>query len=245
MIRYLLASFWFIFGLIWAVVGTPFLIIGIFWLHSEYQIQTHGVSATGTVVQKYHGTTRNGSSNYGIKYVFNDAAGKEHIDTVSSLAWEKWRMFNDGERIPVIYLPDKPTRSRLAANITPYWWVGPGIFLFLGASFASVGWILLIRAWIKCHDEVAMMRTGYPVQGQITGMYPELNVRINNRNPNYLTYKFTGPDEKVREGRTPYLSRKLEDKYSRETTITVVYDPRNPDHYEADIFGFRSRLGNG
>src|SRR5947207_15156853 len=67
--RYIRGSCFVWFGLLSAVVGTPFLVIAVYQLGVERDIANNGVDAVATLVEKGHSTSRGSSSNYWLKYV--------------------------------------------------------------------------------------------------------------------------------------------------------------------------------
>ena len=77
MFNYIRGSFFFWFGLLFAVVGTPSLVVAVYQLKIECEIINDGLFATATLVEKGHSSSRNSSSNYWLKYVFNDRRGQE------------------------------------------------------------------------------------------------------------------------------------------------------------------------
>ncbi|MGI8905394.1 MAG: DUF3592 domain-containing protein [Candidatus Sumerlaeaceae bacterium] len=240
MFRYLISSFGFIFGAIWALVGSIFVAAGIGVLWSEYRIHQHGVSATGTVVEKLHTSSSESSSNYSIKYTFRDRSGNEHIAT-HKLPWETWRNYTDGDSLEVVYLPEEPDSVRLSSSVNRKWWVGGAAFAAFGGAFAGVGWFLVLRAMLITSQKLALLRTGFPVMGEIVEVRENQQVKINNRHPLYLVYRFTAPDGQVIEGKSVNIPRRAEGRFHVGGQVKIVYDPRNYNRHEVDLFGHRGR----
>lgn len=237
--RYLFGSFAFLFGLIWALVGTAFMVAGTLWFLNDYNLQKHGVTTTATVVEKLHSTSREKSSIYSLKYVYNDRAGAEHVDT-KTMSWERWRNYEDGDNLEIVYLPKSPARSSIAKSSNKNWWVSGVAFGGFGSLFAIPGWFLLIRGFLGALGRLRLVKNGNPVQGEVTGMEEDRRTKINNRHPLYLTFKFTGVDGREYTGRTPNLPRKMENRFHVGEPITVVYDRSDMSRFEADVFGIRS-----
>jgi len=240
--RYLISTFSFLFGAIWALVGTIFVVVGAVWFYNDYRIHKHGIPAEAVVVEKMHTTGKNNSSNYSIKYVFHDKSGTEQIRT-ESVSWETWRSYEDGDKLRVTYLADKPDKSLLSAEVHKHWWVGGAAFAAFGSMFAGVGWFLVIRAVFKTAGRLRLLRTGMPVYGEITGILQDYNTRINGRHPFYLTYQCVGPDGRTYEGRSVNIPRKLEQRLQQGGRIKVVFEQGNYDNHEVDLFDLRQHAG--
>src|SRR5947207_12514477 len=114
--HYIRASFFVWFGLFFAAIGTPFLLVAVSELRHEHEITNDGILATATLVEKGHSSSRDSSSNYWLKYLFNDRGGVEHIRQ-GNVHWEEWRRFKDGDTLPIRYLPRDPKQNRLAGEI--------------------------------------------------------------------------------------------------------------------------------
>src|SRR5437763_17001717 len=111
--KYLRSSFFFWFGLMFAVIGTPFLVIAVYQLGIERDIANNGVGAVATLVEKGHSTSRGSSRNYWQKYVFNDEHGAEYVRQ-AKVKCEHWRRIHDGDALTIRYVRDNPDRKRLA-----------------------------------------------------------------------------------------------------------------------------------
>jgi hypothetical protein len=237
--RYLFRSFPFLFGSIWALVGTPFLLIAVFTWRNESYIQKHGIPAEATVVEKLHTSSSNKSSTYALKYVFSDRSRQEHIRS-TNVPWETWRQYRDGDTLPIIYLPESPEKSRLDGDHRELPWILPLVFGGFGLIFAPVGWYLAVRGFRNTLRSLELLRSGSVAKGEVTDIQVDLNVRINRRHPCYLRYRFKAPEDgAVHEGRSPNLPFKLQGRWKIGDDIAVVYDPMDPSRNEADVFGLR------
>jgi len=164
--RYLKTSFLFWFGLIWTIVGTPFLLFAL-WSFAGYP-------------------------------------GKEHLPPLNK---------NAGE-LPLVF---------------------GGVGLVIG----GVGLYLLCRGYSSTRKMVELMRSGSTARGEVTTVEINRFVKINGRYPRYFTYRFTAGDGLEREGRSPNLPLSLEDKWSAGDSITIIYDLRDGDNHQPDIFELR------
>ena len=120
MFNYIRGSFFFWFGLLFAIVGTPFLVIAVYQLKIEREVLTDGVFANATLVEKGHSSSRSSSSNYWLRYVFNDPHGAEHIRQ-TNVKWEDWRRFKDGDTRHSLYAGKIPDRNPWLGGIDDAW----------------------------------------------------------------------------------------------------------------------------
>lgn len=236
--RYLKSEFIFLFGLIWAAVGTPFVGVAVWIMMTESQIAQRGIAAQATLVEKIHGKGDKGSSVYKLKYVFDDAAGKEHIRE-AKVKWEVWRGFEDGARLPIVYLPERPGQSRLGGSLKESEWILAAIFGGLGLVFGGIGWFLVIKAFRRARRSIGLMSNGISVIGVVKDVLEDLQVNVNGRHPLYLSFKFKGIDGRDYEGQSRYLPRARESLWKAGDNVTVLCDPRDPAHFEADVLGAR------
>ena len=235
--RYLRSAFFFWIGLIFAAVGTPFLIIAIYELSVERDILTHGVTDVATLVEKGHNSSRKSSSSYWLKYVFTDLQGREHIRS-ANVHWEQWRTFVDGDKLPIRYVPDNPSRNRLGGGLDHPWWLVPLLLGVFAVVFGGLGWSFIVVALRRIFRELALLRSGTITQGKITGFDIDAKVRINGRCPRFFNYCFTANGREY-NGSSPDLPRKLEDAFSVGDAVRVAFDPSDPERSEADIFNLR------
>jgi hypothetical protein len=80
------------------------------------------------------------------------------------------------------------------------------------------------------------MRSGSTARGEVTAVEINRFVKINGRYPRYLKYRFIDCNGIAREGRSPNLPLSLEDKWSAGDSITIIYDLRDGDNHQPDIF---------
>lgn len=236
--RYLKMSFAWWFGLIWACVGTVFAISGVIMFFAQRDFENRAVNANATIVERGHGTTSKGDSHYWMRYLYRDPDGKEHVDR-ADVNWSVWRKYSDGDSLPIRYLPENPARNRLNDADAESWWVLPLIFGLVGSTFGGVGWILVGRSFIVSGRRAALMRSGMGALGTVRAVEMNMQVKINNRHPYYLSYEFADETGVKHEGRSPNLPRKLNDRWQPGDPVLIVYDPMDASRHEADIFEMR------
>lgn len=236
--RYLFGSFAFVFGVIWALVGTVFCIASIVWFVLEYRIQSQGTAAVATVVEKLQTRDSDSDSIYSLRYVFQDQQDVEHTRT-QNVSRRLWDRVNNDQPVDIVYMTSSPGQSRLARSFDDRWWREGAIFCAIGFPFAAIGWFLMIRTAIKARARIQLLRTGTPTTGRIIALPRDHTMKINGRHPMYISYEFTSPDGMVQKGRSINIPRKLENSFKDGAFIPVVYKPGEYTTHEPDIFGVR------
>lgn len=239
--RFLKSEFIFLFGAIWAAVGTPFMGVAAWQVHQDRRIALHGVAGEAELVEKLRSSSKDSESNYRLKYVFQDAAGREHIRT-AKVSWEIWRQYEEGAKLPIVYLPGDASKSRLGGALKESGLLLALLFGGLGLVFGGVGWYLVVKAVRRASRSIGLMRNGMPTQGKVKDVLWDQNVNINGRHPAYLSFTFTGPAGQVYEGESRYLPRAKESAWQAGDSVTVIYDPMDPSRFEVDIMGERDPL---
>ncbi len=238
MLNYLRGSFFFWFGLLFAVIGTPFLVVAVHELAVEREILHEGLMTNATLVEKGHSSSHNSSSSYWLKYVFNDRQGREHIRR-ANVKWEQWRQFQDGDVLPIRYVPGNPDRNRLAGKIDDPWWVLPSVFTLIGGVFGGLGWTFVVVAIRKIRRRLALLRTGSGTDADITSFEFDPSVTINGRHPPFFRYRYVA-DGKSYYGRSPDLPFRMMRRWNQGDKVRVFYDPQHPEKSEADVYDLRS-----
>ncbi|HEY2139048.1 MAG TPA: DUF3592 domain-containing protein, partial [Chthoniobacterales bacterium] len=195
--------------------------------------------AVATLVEKGHSSSRSSSSNYWLKYAFNDERGVEHIRQ-AKVRWEDWRRFRDGDTLTIRYVRDNPERNRLAGGLDNAWWVLPLIFGNLGVVFGGLGWTFVVMSLRKVLAEMNLLRTGSVAEGKVIAFHSDPSITINGRHPAFFEYRFEA-EGKTHQGRSPDLPLSLMERWNRGDAIRVVYDVRNPNRSEPDIYDVRTR----
>ena len=144
----MLYLFMVIFGLLFLLVGIPFLIGAFLSYKSSKALTTNGIETQGLVVdiikRVNESTDTNGgytrSVTYAPKIEFQDIQGHKH-QFVSSLStsrikWEK------GDSLPVIYDPEHPDKAKLKSFWALY---GLAVILaFMGGIFTLFGLVFVL-----------------------------------------------------------------------------------------------------
>lgn len=237
--RYLRTSFWWWFGLIWAAVGTPFLMIGIVVACQDRHALRGGVAIQATIVAMGHDAGASERDGYFLRFRYADTAGREHL-VEEGVPWEAWPHYQAGQTVPIEYLASQPARSRLAENVGHDANVIQWAFGLLGLAFAGIGWGLMTGSWLGAGRRTGLLFRGAPARGQVTGIERHANLRINGRNPAYLTYQFTDGQGRRRQGQSALLPLGLESRWQPGDPILILYDPADTQRHEADIHDLRA-----
>jgi hypothetical protein len=235
---YLKGSFAFWFGAIWAAVGLPFAGVGLYEAAAARELGRDAVRAQAAVVEKGHDQAKDGSSRYWLRYVWRDRDDSERVG-LRDVGWEKWRSVEDGQAIEVRYLPDDPARHVVEGEQGP--WAKAAIFGVLGVVFGGVGCGLVIHAWRRAGARVNVILTGFAVEGQVTALEQNMNVKINHRHPWFLRVEYRDSHGASHATRSPDLPRRLESRWKPGDPIRVVYDVHAPDRAEIDVFDLHGR----
>jgi hypothetical protein len=135
---------WTAFGSILLACGSIFLLIGAANLHQERTLSAKGKTATAIVLtksshQEYDQENHTYQTHYDLGYRFTTDDGKS-IRGSTELNWRRWNSIHERDPIQIIYLPERPSKSRLASD-------HPALFLWLvtllGAALTGGGIFLL------------------------------------------------------------------------------------------------------
>ena len=170
-------------GGIFLVVGLSLVGAGIWQFYNDRRFSQEGRPTEGIVVAKQvrtdvrtSGPNRNTgkTTRYEVTYTFN-ADGKifEGRDQVGK---ERWDTLAEGTPVEVLYLPTKPSSSRLAG---PRSWFMKVVFAFLGLVFAVVGAVLVARDVRYSSLESRLKEHGVRASGTVTEIHG-LPLRIND-----------------------------------------------------------------
>ena len=132
------------FGGFLLLFGAIFLLVGLANLRQERVFRAEGKTATAIVLTKssheeYDQQNDTHHTRYDLSYRFATAQGRS-VEGSEVVNWRTWSSIHERDPIQIIYLPDRPSRNRLAAeNPRIILWV----FTVLGAVLTGGGTILL------------------------------------------------------------------------------------------------------
>ena len=122
--------------------GAIFLLIGVVNLHQDRLFQSEGRTASAIVLTKsthlqYDSKSKRQQNGYylGYRFTTHDGSSVEGSDSVSL---QQWNSIRERDSIEIVYLPESPTRNRLASDQPAIWlWM----FSILGAALIVGGLI--------------------------------------------------------------------------------------------------------
>jgi hypothetical protein len=169
-------------GGIFLLVGLPLFIVSLYLFYNDWRFSRDGRSTEGTVLAKEVRISRSDgrsdrprrdTRHYEVSYRFTvDGKTLEGRDELSQGDWERLK-----ERGPVgvLYLPQRPSSSRLAGNRP---WLMKVMFGLLGLIFAVLGGPILLSSIRHARLEAWLRQHGVGTQGTVTELR-ERKLKIN------------------------------------------------------------------
>lgn len=191
------------------------------------RLEREGFDSLATVLDKSTRTQRRQSSSGGsrtsttylIDVTFELQDGTPFRDE-AGIAQSDWEAIRVGQTLPVRYVPDDPDLNSLTNGSRS---AGALVLSILGGVAGLVGLSLGVY-FVRRGNRMAQVATrGTTTQGQIIDMVhrPKAN--------SYFTFRFTDGAGKDRQGQSFPGSRKRFDGLADGQTISVRYDPRQPE----------------
>jgi hypothetical protein len=135
---------WFVVGSILLFVGSIFLLVGVLVVRQERLFHAHGLTATALVLTKsshveYNRQNNSHETKYDVGYRFTTPDGRWERGS-DEVDGQTWKSIRERDLIPIIYLPERPALSRLAANDPG---TGSWIAVVIGGTLTPGGILLL------------------------------------------------------------------------------------------------------
>jgi hypothetical protein len=132
---------WLMIGSILLVCGVTFLLLNVLFVRQERLFHAEGVRATALVLTKsshvaYNQQNRLLETKYDVGYRFTTQDG-ESAQGSDEVDWHTWKSIQEREPIQIVYLLDRPARSRL---VTAAPGAAPWIANMLGTALAGGGY---------------------------------------------------------------------------------------------------------
>jgi len=220
--RLAIRQFWLLFGSIWLLVGAIFLVVGGAAQWKDYRYRHEGVRTDAEVVDKAR-RSGDSSTNYVVVYRFTARDGVIYEGT-DSLAFSTWDRLKEGDRVAVVYLPDKPDSNRLEGSNE---WLLSVIFCGIGGVFAPIGGALVVRSIFKVRRNLRLMSEGVRVEATVVGVQ-QTNMRINNVRQWVVRYAYTDMIGQRHEAESDYMSPEEAQCWKEGDTGVVRYDQFHP-----------------
>jgi hypothetical protein len=226
---------WF-FLLLWIAVIAGTLWFSIHLTEENHLFAIHGRHVPAEITDKWttvsHG--RGGSStNYHLQYAYTGGDYRITDDTTTSS--DMYGRIDVGDRIPVIYLPEKPSDNRIdSLSIAGKYQAGAIFgFVFAAGVFGLGGWGLR-----STHNQNRIFtwlgNSGARCQGEVTRL-----VEVNTGKGGIRTYlelSFRTQRGKTIEGRSGYVNGwGQESPWAEGDSISVFYNPDLPGQFALNL----------
>jgi len=218
-------NFWLLFGGIWAVVGLPFLIVGIVLAVQPSRYQNAEVT-DGTVLTKLiTRNSKNSNVNYVVTYRFTTPDGQtvEGRATVNRDTWDRLR---ERGSIRVTYQPRSPGTHRVEGESGDFMLIV--IFTFLGLVFGGTGSFLVYRALTGIFRDLRLTREGLTAQAEVLEVVPR-RMTVNGMPQATIRYRYQDHVGRPHEGKTPMMSAFDAEEWKKGDTALVRFDRSRPD----------------
>lgn len=216
--------------------------IGTLLLAGALAVQVHRRSfeataskAEGTVVELALRESRDSDGRRGDTYCpvvrYRTAAGRE-IEFVSRTCSQP-PAYDVGERVRVLYRPDKPYGASLDGFAER--WLGTLVLGGIGLIFSLIGWPLVLIPLRRRRLDRTLPSTGRPIDARIVGIAQDYSVRVNGRRPWRISAQWQDPatgkvhvleSAPVWFDPAPFVQR---------DSVRVFIDPQRPSRYSMDI----------
>lgn len=215
-----------VMGVMIAVFGVIFLIIGLFVAKDEKEFRENALQTTGTIteitvdyIRKTDGKTKKEYDVY-IEYTVDGIVYNDRLSYYDS-------SMHKGQSITLYYNPEDP--SDVIGEKT-----GTGVFILVSCFFIILGIVFIIPSVLSGNKKKKLMESGEKVRGIITNVYVDNNISYNGRHPYRaeceVTDAFTGEvylysSERVMNDITHLMG----------SPVDVYYDPNNKKKYYIDL----------
>jgi hypothetical protein len=228
-------------GILFLVIGTPFLIWTAVSVYQSTIFDETAVSAEGQVIGFERSEMRGRSRTFPVYAAiieFSDSKQKRYKFTETLKASEA--RFERGERVAVLYNPENP--SEAVVDDKTGRWFDLFISIPLGLLFVGIGGGLLLYRRNKDRLRKHLLENGRVVMSEFSKVEQKTSLKINGRNPFQVITQAKNP---ISGRQDQYRSGYLKDDPTAELTgksIPVFIDPRNSDSYYVDLRDFSVRF---
>jgi len=215
------SGFW--LGGIFLLVGLLACLGGAVQLYGDWSFPRQARTTRGMVLTKEieRSGKRNETKRYKVTYRFTvDGRTFEGHD---ELSFERWHGLREREPMEVLYLPQKPSSSRLPG---PRPWLGKTTLTVVGALFSVVGWTFFFGAVRQARLEWRLRQSGVHAPGTVTELR-DRHLKINGVRQWRLHYEFSDYQGR-RHQNTTDLSEDEAQAWKIGEIGKVLYDSAQP-----------------
>jgi hypothetical protein len=217
-------DFWLLFGGIWALVGLPFLIIGIVVALQPARYQ-NADTADGIVLTKL--ITRNSKSSsvdYVVTYRFTTADGQT-VEGRAKVKRDVWDRLRERGTIKVTYQPRSPGTHRVEGESGDL--VLIVVFTIVGLVFGGTGTFLAVRSLTGIWGELRLGREGLTAQAEVIDVVPR-RFTVNGVQQATIRYRYHDHVGRRHEGKTPMMPVEEAEMWKKGDTAIVRFHRSRP-----------------
>lgn len=215
-----LRSFWIWFGAIWLLVGVLFLVVSVWGIGSEQELEHSGVVTEGEVLDKWRES--GAVSPHKVRYRFAAPDGRAYADE-AALPRRQWEGLRAGDAVRVRYHPSRPWSHQLEQEED----LGPLPFVALGLVVTGVGgW--LIGMWsVKIRRFLRLQEHGMLVEGTVLEVSPT-GIIVNDERLHVVRYEYRDHQAQMRQGASRPMAPEEALRWTPGERGSVRYDRTRP-----------------
>ncbi len=221
-LNFLGAYFWLVFGGIWLVAGVPFVFAGLDMLATEQRFAREAISVEGKVLTRdiVRARSKDGGSSTHYKVTYRYAAGGQTHEGRDEVDVHVWESLREQGPVAVQYLPDDPSRSRLAGADDR---IGAYIMTAMGGVFGAAGGFIVLfdlrGRWLRAR----LRREGLAATATVTEVAPT-NFRVNGVSQWRVHYTYADHRGRVQSGKSAMMSPAEADAWKTGDQAQIRYD---------------------
>lgn len=217
-------TFWPLFGAIWLAGGVLVILIaaGIAW--SDSLFDRHAIVREGRVISKtVHPGSGRSSATRVVTYRFVGLDGQE-ITGRQAVRTRTWNALDEGTRVRIAYLPNDPSRNRLADGRD----IPAALVMFVvGGAVAGLGGALAGWGVTRYRRHRQLSREGVRARATVTAV-KETSYRHNRRRLWQVAYRYKDRHGQPHQGCSGYLLPEDVEGLRVGDIRAMRYDPDNP-----------------
>jgi hypothetical protein len=225
-----------ILGAVFFLTGVGTVFLARYLISTEKRYEREGKTVQATVTRKDTYTTRSTSgsgrhrhtrtrTHYRVHYTFRSDDGKSHSGR-GNVSHSLWSSLDPGRPIEVQYLPGNPSKNRpAAAKQGKTVWV----FLLFPVIFGGAGLVMLVIVGRRAARHGTLLTQGNLTRGTVEEKTLRRDIRINNRSPYAISYRFESADGGTHTGKDLVLDEATAARLEPGQPVGVLYLPTHPD----------------
>jgi hypothetical protein len=214
------------FFLIFAAIGTPLLIGGLYMGFNNYSFKQNAQKTTGYVVD-FNRARRGGSAPI-VEYRTPDGVTRRY----ESSTFSSPSAYNMDEAVVVYFDAKKPDEATISGFLEE--WLAPLILGGIGGVFSAIGWAGFYVNWRREKKSNELMVIGKPILADYVGVGKDFSYKVYERFPYVIRAQWINPQtqevhvfesDHIWFDPSPYIKTKQ---------VKVKIDPHNASEYWMD-----------